>query len=150
MANKMNESARLQAMAYVVNKVNNGVEWFALESASREAIILFRSRDFVNFITSASLEELDKIMRVKAAGVDLRAVKYEATSNLVVRRFMNKVHARLMIKAHRVGNWEEGEKEIAEILAGVRTGSNHGNAHVADVEFSGGKVEVKNCEGRLY
>ena len=66
MANKMNENARFSAMAYVINKVNNGVEWFALESASREAIILFRSRDFVNFITSASLEELDKIMRIKA------------------------------------------------------------------------------------
>lgn len=150
MANKMNENARVSVMAYVINKVNNGVEWFALESASKEAIILFRSRDFVNFITSASLEELDKIMRIFGAGVELRAVKYEATSNLIVKKFMNKVHARMMIKEKRVGNWEDGEKEVAEILAGVRTGSNHGNEHVADVEFIGGKVEVKCREGRMY
>lgn len=150
MKNMMTETARMEALSYILGKLDNGVEMFALESASRTEVLFINSLEFAIFVESASIEKLSKIMRIGKNGVELRAVKYEASRSTEVLAFINK--GTMASKAKRMAGWQVGEEQIAAMLGGKRTGNENG--HAADVEvFHNGKrmkVEVKNCEGRLY
>lgn len=147
--NKMNENARAAALSYVLNKLNNDVEYFALESASKTEMLMIETVKFAAYIERATLSELNKIMGVKAEGVELRAVKYEVTRTLSVRQFTARG---TMIPKARTANWQDGENAMADALGGVRSGDERG--HIADalVEIGGRLVwvEIKNAEGRLY
>ena len=147
--NKMNETTRAAALSYVLQKLENDVEYFALESASKTEMLIIETVKFAAYIERATLSELDKIMGVKSEGVGLRAVKYEMTRTLSVKQFT--ARGVMMPKAHTT-NWQAGETAMASALGGVRSGDERG--HVADalVEIGGRLVwvEIKNCEGRLY
>lgn len=146
---KMNESNRAAALSYVLSKLDNKVEYFALESASKAEMLVIETVKFAAYIQRATLAELDKIMRVKGDGVELRAVKYEITRTLSVKQFT--ARGFMMPKA-RTANWQAGENAMANALGGIRSGDEHN--HIADalVEIGGrlAWVEIKNCEGRLY
>lgn len=146
---KMNEANRAAALSYVLNKLENEVEYFALESASKTEMLVIETVKFAAYIEHATLSELDKIMGVKSEGVELRAVKYEMTRTLSVKQFTARG---VMIPKARTTNWQAGETAMASTLGGVRSGDERG--HVADALIEiGGRlvwVEIKNCEGRLY
>ena len=146
---KMNEVNRAAALSYVLNKLENEVEYFALESASKTEMLIIETVKFAAYIERATLAELDKIMGVKAEGVELRAVKYEMTRTLSVKQFTARG---VMMPKARTANWQAGENAMADALGGVRSGDERG--HVADALVDiGGRlvwVEIKNCEGRLY
>ena len=150
MKNMMTEIARAEALTYILNKLDNGVEMLALESASRSEVLFINSLEFALFVESSSLEKLSKIMRIGKHGVELRAVKYEVSRSVEVLAFINK--GTMSSKAKRTAGWQVGEEQIAEMLGGKRTGNEA--HHSADVTIirNGKKmmVEVKNCEGRLY
>jgi hypothetical protein len=150
MKNMMTEAARMEALTYILKKLDNGVEMFALESASFAEVLFINSLEFAIFVESASIEKLSKIMRFHKKGVELRAVKYEATRSPEVLAFINK--GTLSSKAKRSADWQFGEEQIAEMLEGKRTGNEA--HHAADVTvIHNGKemrIEVKNCCGRLY
>lgn len=150
MKNMMTEAARMEALTYILNKLDNGVEMFALESASRCEVLFINSLEFAIFVESASIEKLSKIMRIGKNGVELRAVKYEASRSAEVLAFIGK--GTMASKAKRMAGWQVGEEQIAAMLGGKRTGNEA--HHAADVTIiRNGKtmmVEVKNCEGRLY
>lgn len=149
MKNHINETARTLALAYIMEKMNNGVEMFALESASKEAFLLVESARFYAYIASVEIEILDKLIRVKGEGVQLRKVNYEAPKFLPVRKFTN---CGKMVSKAVTSNWQDGEKAIANALCGVRSGDEKN--HIADalIEINSRLVwvEIKNCEGRLY
>ena len=146
---KMTEANRAAALSYVLNKLENEVEYFALESASKTEMLVIETVKFAAYIERATLSELDKIMGVKAEGVELRAVKYELTRTLTVKQF---IACGVMIPKACTANWQAGETAMANALGGVRSGDERG--HVADalVEIGGRLVwvEIKNAEGRLY
>ena len=150
MKNMMTEAARMEALTYILNKLDNGVEMFALESASRTEVLFINSLEFAIFVESSSLERLNKIMRIGKHGVELRAVKYEASRTVDVLAFINK--GTMASKAKRQGDWQEGERQVAAFLNAKRMGNIPG--HVADIllEINGKEmwIEIKNCEGRLY
>lgn len=150
MKNMMTEAARMEALTYILNKLDDGVEMFALESASRTEVLFINSLEFAIFVESSSLERLNKIMRIGKRGVELRAVKYEASHTVDVLAFINK--GTMASKAKRQGDWQEGERQVAAFLNAKRMGNIPG--HVADVllEINGKEmwIEIKNCEGRLY
>ena len=150
MKNMMTETARMEALTYILKKLDNGVEMFALESASRSEVLFINSLEFALFVESSSLERLNKIMRIGKRGVELRAVKYEASRTVDVLAFINK--GTMASKAKRQGDWQEGERQVAAFLNAKRMGNIPG--HVADVllEINGKEmwIEIKNCEGRLY
>lgn len=146
---KMNEINRAAALSYVLDKLENDVEYFALESASKTEMLVIETVKFAAYIERATLSELDKIMGVKSEGVELRAVKYEMTRTLSVKQFT--ARGVMMPKAH-TSNWQDGEEAIATALGGVRSGDERGHIGDALVEIGGRLVwvEIKNCEGRLY
>lgn len=150
MKNMMTEAARMEALNYILYKLDKGVEMFALESASRCEVLFINSLEFAIFVESSSLERLNKIMRIGKRGVELRAVKYEASRTVDVLAFINK--GTMASKAKRQGDWQEGERQVAAFLNAKRMGNIPG--HVADVllEINGKEmwIEIKNCEGRLY
>jgi hypothetical protein len=149
MKNHINETARTLALAYIMEKMNNGVEMFALESATKESFLLIESAKFYAYIASVEIETLDKLVRVKGEGVQLRKVNYEAPKFLPVRKFTN---CGKMVTKVATSNWQDGEEAIASALCGVRSGDEKN--HVADalIEINNRLmwVEIKNCEGRLY
>lgn len=146
---KMTEANRAAALSYVLSKLDNDVEYFALESASKTEMLMIETVKFAAYIERATLSELDKIMGVKAEGVELRAVKYEVTRTLSVKQFAARG---VMIPKARTANWQAGETAMTDALGGVRSGDERG--HIADalVEIGGRLVwvEIKNAEGRLY
>lgn len=146
---KMTESNRTAALAYVLGKFENDVEFFALESATKTEFLLIETVKFAAYIERATLSELDKIMGVKMEGVELRAVKYEVTRTLSVKQFTARG---VMIPKARTTNWQAGENAMTDALHGARSGDEQG--HIADalVEINGRLVwvEIKNSEGRLY
>lgn len=146
---KMTEINRAAALSYVLNKLENDVEYFALESATKTEMLIIETVKLAAYIETATLSELDKIMGVKAEGVELRAVKYELTRTLTVKQFIARG---VMVPKARTANWQAGEIAMADALGGVRSGDERG--HVADalVEINGRLtwVEIKNAEGRLY
>lgn len=146
---KMNESNRAAALSYVLQKLENEVEYFALESASKTEFLMVETVKFAAYIERATLSELDKIMGVKAEGVELRAVKYEMTRTLSVKQFTARG---VMMPKVRTSNWQDGEDAIAAALGGVRSGDERGHIGDALVEIGGRLVwvEIKNSEGRLY
>lgn len=147
--NKMTETNRAAALSYVLQKLENDVEYFALESASKTEMLVIETVKFAAYIERATLSELDKIMGVKSEGVELRAVKYEMTRTLSVKQFT--ARGVMMPKAHTT-NWQAGETAMASALGGVRSGDERGHIGDALVEIGGrlAWVEIKNCEGRLY
>lgn len=146
---KMTENNRAAALSYVLNKLDNNVEFFALESATKTEMLVIETVKFAAYIQRATLAELDKIMRVKGEGVELRAVKYEITRTLSVKQFTARG---VMMPKVRTTDWQAGETAMADALGGIRSGDEHN--HIADalVEIGGrlAWVEIKNCEGRLY
>lgn len=146
---KMNEINRAAALSYVLQKLENDVEYFALESATKTEMLVIETVKLAAYIETATLSELDKIMGVKAEGVELRAVKYEMTRTLSVKQFT--ARGVMMPKAH-TSNWQDGEEAIAAALGGVRSGDERGHIGDALVEIGGRLVwvEIKNAEGRLY
>lgn len=151
MTYKMTETARISALTYIKEKIENGVEMFMLESASHTEVLCVNALTLADFVETASLTRLDKIMRLNKGGVELRKVVYEASRSVEVLALVRR--GTLIVKPYTAGNWQEGEKVMAAIVGGVRTGNEP--KHVADLEIvkPNGKtikVEVKNCEGRLY
>ena len=146
---KMTEKNRIEALSYVLNKLGNDVEYFAIESASKTEFLMIETVKFAAYIEHATLSELDKIIGVIAEGVELRAVKYEMTRTLSVKQFTAKG---VMMPKARTTNWQDGEKAIASALGGIRSGDEHGHIGDALVEIGGRLVwvEIKNAEGRLY
>jgi hypothetical protein len=146
---KMTETTRAAALSYVMNKLDNDVEYFILESASKTEMLVIETIKFAAYIERATLSELDKIMGVKAEGVELRAVKYEMTRTLSVKQFTARG---VMIPKARTTNWQAGETAMTDAFGGIRSGDERG--HIADalIEIGGRLVwaEIKNCEGRLY
>jgi hypothetical protein len=146
---KMNENSRAAALLYVLGKLENEVEYFALESASKTEFLMIETAKFAAYIERATLSELDKLMGVKAEGVELRAVKYEMTRTLSVKQLIARG---VMLPKARTTNWQAGETAISDALDGVRSGDER--RHIADalVEIGGRMVwvEIKNSEGRLY
>ena len=149
MKNHINETARALALAYIMDKMNNGVEMFALESASKEAFLLIESARLYAYIANVEIETLDKLVRVKGEGVQLRKVNYEAPKFLPIRKFTN--NGKMIAKAI-TSNWQDGEQAMASALCGVRSGDEKN--HIADALIEVNNrlvwVEIKNCEGRLY
>lgn len=146
---KMTEANRAAALSYVLQKLENDVEFFALESASKTEMLVIETVKFAAYIEHATLSELDKIMGVKTEGVELRAVKYEMTRTLSVKQFTARG---VMMPKARTTNWQDGENAIAAALGGVRSGDERGHVGDALVEIGGRLVwvEIKNAEGRLY
>jgi len=148
----MTETARRAVIAYLMAKLDNEVEMLMLESASRSEVLCINTLDFAFYVEEMSLDNLSKVMRVTGAGVELRAVKYEASSTPAIKALLRR--SQMMPKSRRVTDWEDGEQAIADLLGGERTGGNKG--HAADVIVSlkiGGKnlqIETKHTEGRLY
>jgi hypothetical protein len=148
----MTETARRAVIAYLMAKLDNEVEMMMLESASRSEVLCINTLDFALYVEEMSLDNLSKVMRVTGAGVELRAVKYEASSTPAIKALLRR--SQMMPKSRRVTDWEDGEQAIADLLGGERTGGNKG--HAADVIVSlkmGGKnlhIEIKHTEGRLY
>jgi hypothetical protein len=148
---KMTESARTAVLNYILKKLDNGVEMFILESASRTEALCINTLEFALYVEQASLTRLDKIMRVNKDGVELRKVVYESSHSTDVLTFVKK--GLMISKPIRLGSWQDGEKEISEVLRGIRTGNKAGHKADTEIHRTHGKtlmIEIKNCEGRLY
>lgn len=151
MSYKMTESARAAVLNYILGKLDDGVEMFVLESGSKVEALCINTLEFALYVEQASLTRLDKIMRVNKNGVELRKVVYESSHSTDILTFVKK--GLMISKPIRLGSWQDGEKEISEVLRGIRAGNKAG--HKADTEIHRvyGKtlmIEIKNCEGRLY
>ena len=151
MTYKMTESARIEVLNYILEKLDNGVEMFVLESASRTEALCINTLELALYVEQASLTRLDKVMRVNKGGVELRKVVYESSRSMDVLTLVKK--GLMISKPARVGSWQDGEEAISEVLRGVRTGNKAGHKADAEVRRTCGKtllIEIKNCEGRLY
>lgn len=151
MTYKMTEYARTSALNYILEKLDNGVEMFVLESGSKVEALCINSLEFALYVEQASLARLDKIMRLTDKGVELRKVVYESSRSVDVLAFVRK--GTMIVKPVRTGSWQDGENDIAKVLGGIRTGNKPGHKADVKVERANGKtllLEIKNCEGRLY
>ena len=151
MTYKMTENARTAALRYILEKLDNGVEMFVLESGSKVEALCINTLELAIFVESAPLARLDKIMRLNRNGVELRKVVYESSRSGEVLALVRR--GTMIQKPFRSGSWQDGEKAIAEALKGFRTGNVSGHKADAEVQRTHGKtllIEIKNCEGRLY
>lgn len=151
MTYKMTEEARSAALAYILGKLDDGVEMFVLESGSKVEALCINTLELALYVEQASLARLDKIMRLNREGVELRRVVYESSHSGEVLALVRR--GTMIRKPFRSGSWQDGEKDIAEVLKGFRTGNMNGHKADAEVQRMNGKtllIEIKNCEGRLY
>ena len=151
MTYKMTEESRSAALRYIYDKIENGVEVFMFESASHVEVLCLNALTFAEYVQTAALENLDKVMRLNKGGVELRKVVYESTRSIAVKALVRR--GTMIVKEYTAGNWQAGEEAIAAATGGKRTGNIRG--HHADlilVAVDGRKIgiEIKNCEGRLY
>lgn len=151
MTYKMTEFARTSALRYILEKLDNGVEMFVLESGSKAEALCINSLEFALYVEQSSLTRLDKIMRLTDKGVELRKVVYESSKSVDVLAFVRK--GTMIVKPVRAGGWQDGENDIAKVLGGIRTGNQPGHKADVKIERANGQtlwLEIKNCEGRLY
>ena len=144
------EEIRAEVLNYLMDRLNKEVNYFVLESASRESIFIIKTADFIEYVRVASLEYLNKIMRAHGQSATLRAVKYENCRTLSVMAFLKR--GKMVQKDKRIGDWQEGEKQVSDLLRGLRSGDekNHVADVLANIDGELTWIEVKNCEGRLY
>ena len=151
MTYKMTEFARASALRYILEKLDDGVEMFVLESGSKVEALCINSLEFALYVEQASLARLDKIMRLTSNGVELRKVVYESSRSADVLAFVKK--GMMIVKPARAGGWQDGENDIAKVLGGIRTGNQPRHKADVKIERANGQtlwLEIKNCEGRLY
>lgn len=142
------EIIRTKAADYIADKLAHKVKFFAVESRSKKAVWFVRSEDLLHIVETESESVILAIFRIAGGAVHIKPQTYEKTSVVEVRKVINRF-GRILEKDERVGGWQVGEMQVAEILNGIRTGwmKNHAADVFGYIGNERVKVEVKGLGG---